>query len=55
MLWSDHVREDVEAAMEDYSGSLPDNEDEREVLVESVVTLHVTILSEDMIATCPIG
>lgn len=41
MLWSDHVREDVEAAMEDYSGSLPDNENEREALVESVVNAYV--------------
>lgn len=41
MLWSDRVREDVEAAMEDYSGSLPENEDEKEALVESVVNAYV--------------
>lgn len=41
MLWSDHVREDVEAAMKDYSGSLPENEDEKEDIVESVVNAYV--------------
>lgn len=41
MVWASHVEEDVKSAMKDYHGHLPEDENDKQSIVEDVVNAYV--------------